>query len=119
MSAEKILIIDDDEDLCELLAESLADEGISATYTHDPMQGIRLIENGAYDMLLLDYKMPGLNGTEIVRKIKTANIKMNILIISGRPFLEKILADEGLTGMVNGILTKPIDFERLLHKIRQ
>jgi DNA-binding response OmpR family regulator len=119
MSKRRVIIIEDDRELCELLAESLEDEGFSATYTHDPVRGERLLREGTYDTLLLDYKMPGLSGTDILKRIKADNLKLKIYIVSGRPFVDKILEDEDLSSAVNGILTKPIDFELLLAKLRQ
>ena len=119
MIAKKILIIEDDEDLCKLFVEALKYEGFSATSTPNPAKGIKLIRNGKYDTLLLDYKIPGTNGIEIVKKIKAEKIKMKIIIVSGRPFLEKTLEEEGLSGMVSGVIAKPIDYDELLKKLRQ
>jgi len=111
------LIIDDDECLCDELAESLIAEGYSVEYTADPLQGEELIRNGDYDTILLDYKMPVRTGIDILQNLKTDNIQKRIVFITGRPSVEQALRQENLLSLVDGIIKKPIDFERLLEII--
>ena len=118
MSAKKILIIDDDAELCEELADMLTGEGHVVSCASDPGKGADIIRNGSYDAVLLDNKMPGVTGIDILKKMKTENINCKVIMISGRPFIEKALAEEGLSGMVAGVISKPIDFSILLSKLK-
>ncbi|NTV53155.1 MAG: response regulator [Candidatus Firestonebacteria bacterium] len=118
MLKEKILIVEDDVEFCDLLAEALREEGFVVAQTNDPIKGKALLEKGSFAAVLLDYKMPGLNGTELVKKIKSEGRSMKVFIISGRPFIDKILETEGLTELVTAVIPKPVDFDLLLKKLR-
>lgn len=114
MKNKNILIIDDDIELCEELNEALNAEGFSSEYVNDPFLGEKLIRNRSYDILILDYKMPGLKGADLLKIMKSENIKKKVFIISGRPFIENLLEEESLNEIVKGVITKPINFEFLL-----
>jgi DNA-binding response OmpR family regulator len=117
MKTKKILIIDDDPEFCEELTALFKDEGYAAIGVSDAKRVETLLKALEYDVLILDYKMPGITGTDILRKLTAEKIKKHIFIISGNPFIEKILENEGLIGAVSGTMTKPIDFEALIEKI--
>lgn len=114
---KKILILDDDVDLCEELAEVLKDEGYYVESLYDGAEGQMQIKKNAYDIIILDYRMPGLNGVEILKFIKSKNLKTKIFIASGKPFIEKLLADEDLSSLVTCVINKPFDAGALLEKI--
>ncbi len=113
-----ILIIDDDSVLCEELAESLSYEGYQADYIVDPSNGADLIREGNYDVILLDYKMPGITGVDILESLAGEKLESRIFILTGRPFVKKLLESEGLAGMISGIIDKPVDFGQLLESIK-
>jgi DNA-binding response OmpR family regulator len=117
MANGRILIIDDDVDLCEGMAEFLRDEGYTVENTSDPFAGEALIEKGQFDMALLDFKMTGLTGVDILKKIRSKDLKTKIIIVTGRPFIEKLLIEENLSHMVDGIISKPFNPNVLLSKI--
>ena len=118
MPAKRILIIDDDIELCEELIDLLTDHGYLAQSCHDPAEGESLIRAGGFDIILLDFKMPLVGGLEILEKLKADNVKKRIFIFSGRPSVEKELKESGLTETISGIITKPIDFDTFLNKIK-
>ena len=119
MNPKRILIIDDDTELCEELIDSLISEGYEAERAPDAIQGEKFIRSNNYDVILLDYKMPLFSGLDILNKLKTDNIKKKIIIITGRPSAEKMIEEDGLSDMISGIISKPIDFKVLLEKIRE
>ena len=119
MAAKRILIIDDDRELCEALMIFFKDEGNFAECTQDSVKGETLIRDGNYDIILLDYKMPSLGGIDILKNLKADNIRKRIFIISGRPFVEQALKEEDVSDMVSGIITKPFNLETLLEKIKE
>jgi len=125
--AIKILIIDDDVELCEEIKEPLEDEGYSVTTEHNGLKAKRLIENYDYDILLLDIRLPGLTGLEILKGIKDKGMKPKVLIITGRP-LKKILPEgadavedeeEATLKLADGIINKPFDGMAVLNKIKE
>ncbi len=115
---KKILIIDDDIELCQELAEILRDKGYTVDDTSDTGQGEVFIKENNYDVFLFDYKMRGLNGIDLLKKAKEKNAKSTVFIISGRPFIEKLLEEENVSHLVSGVINKPFDIEALLQKIK-
>ena len=119
MTARRILIIDDDIELCDELADSLNSEGYSAESVSDPVKGEELIRAGGHDIILLDYKMLVIGALEILKKLKADKVRKRIFIVSGRPYLEQTLREERVLDMIVGIIAKPIHFETLLNKISE
>lgn len=116
---KKILIIDDDEDLCEELIEILADEGMQAICAFDSRQAEALLNQDRYDCIILDFKIPGSNGIELLKKIKAKDAGVPVFLITGRPFLEKLLEQENAAHLVRGFMNKPFDVEELLTLLKQ
>lgn len=114
---KKILIIDDDVDLCAEMRELLGDEGYCVETVSDGKECQAYIEKNPYDIIILDYRMPGLNGVEVLKLIEKKNLKSRVFIATGRPFIEKLLAEEKLLATVAGIINKPFDVQTLLDKI--
>lgn len=115
--AKKILLVDDDTELCEELSEILRDEGYLVRVVSDGKEGKKEIERFDYDLLILDFKMPGLNGIEILKQIKGKSPACKFFLISGKPHLERTIEEEKLTHLVDGIMQKPFDVESLLQAI--
>jgi DNA-binding response OmpR family regulator len=115
---QKILIVDDDAELAEEMADILRDCGYLVEHTSDSTHGKDLIEENNYDIYLFDYKMAGLNGVDLLRKVKEFNKIGKIFIISGRPFIELLLLEEGVRDLVDHVIKKPFDIEMLLQKIK-
>ncbi|MBN2533422.1 MAG: response regulator [Spirochaetales bacterium] len=86
----RILIIEDDVDLCEVLAESFEDEGYSVRCLHNGIAGKEELKGNSYDFLILDIKIPGINGFEILCWLKESGIKIKIIVLTGMPLNEKI-----------------------------
>ena len=128
MTLNKILIIDDDEEMCEEIAEFLIDAGYDVSMVFNGKKGEKLIEKYDYNILLLDLKIPGLSGLDILKNIKEKNKKLKILILTGRPLLKKLLKENGddedneedtLLNLADGIINKPFNAITLLNKIKE
>ena len=115
---KRILIVDDDKELSEEMAAILCDQGYLVEDTSDTVQAEKLINENAYDVYLLDYKMSGLSGVDLLRKIKEKEPGAAVLIISGRPSIDKLLKEEKVSHLVSAIIKKPFDVESLLQKIK-
>ena len=85
----------------------------------DGLEGQTRIQEDAYDIILLDFKMPGLTGVELLKRIKTKNRSSRVFLISGRPFLEKLIQTQELSHLVEAVFSKPFDVELLLAKIKK
>ena len=112
-----ILIIEDDVELCAEIAELLRDEGHSVNNTSDSIEGDSLIKKHLYDIVILDLKMPGLSGIDLLKRIKFKNKSTSVLVITGRPFVDKLLKEEKVFDLVDGYLNKPFNCNVLIDKI--
>lgn len=115
---KRILLIDDDRELCEELADLLKSEGYEVTSASDSLRGEAMTRCLDYDAIILDSKMPTVTGLDILERMKAESVKKKVILVSGKPFIEKELQDRGLQGVVSAVLAKPIDFDLLLQKLR-
>jgi len=67
---KKILVVDDEEGLRLLYKEELEDEGAEVTLAASGVEAIERLEEGSFDLILLDIKMPGMDGVEVLRRVK-------------------------------------------------
>lgn len=119
MMPEKILIVDDDKELSDEVAEILQGEGYIVESAYDGDQGEALLKANKYDIILLDFKMPGLSGVEMVKSARQNCPTSRIFVVSGRPFVEKELQENGALGSITGYVAKPFDISTLLKKIKE
>ena len=108
-------MIDDDEELCEETSEILIDQGYSVTTAFDGLRGKRLIEKYNYDILILDMKMPGLSGLDILQNVKEQNKELRVIILTGKP----LTREEKILKRADAIISKPFQVEVLLGRIRE
>lgn len=113
----KILIIDDDKDISELVSLILKKENIDSDIINNPIEALKKIEKGEnnYDLILLDIMMPELSGTELCSKIRD-KITIPIIFLSAK----KELIDKMLGYEIGGddYITKPFDNTELVLKIK-
>lgn len=113
----KILIIDDDKDISELVSLILKKENIDSDIINNPIKALNLLEKGnySYDLILLDIMMPELSGTELCSKIRD-KIDIPIIFLSAK----KELIDKMLGYEIGGddYITKPFDNTELVLKIK-
>jgi len=115
---KRILIVDDDAELAEEMAEILRDESFIVESTSDALYAEKLINKESYDLYLLDYKMSYLSGVDLLKKIKFKDPESEVFIISGRPAIEKLLEEENVRELVSAVIKKPFDIETLLQRIK-
>ena len=80
---DKILIIDDDEELCELVSEFLEGEGFEAHCVNDGEAGLERARSGDYDMAILDVMLPKMNGIEVLKNLRKDS-SLPILMLTAR-----------------------------------
>jgi len=118
MKKKKILIIDDDRELCTELSEMLNTEGFHADCISDSRQWEQSILAETYDIVILDFRMPYLTGVDILKLLRQKKNKIEIIMMTGRPFIENILKEEKVDNMIKGIVAKPLNLKDLLKKLR-
>ncbi|OQX88761.1 hypothetical protein B6D60_01110 [candidate division KSB1 bacterium 4484_87] len=108
----KILIVDDEKDMCEVLAQYFSSEGHEVDCAYDAEQAIHKSQNKKYHFALVDLVMPGrMNGIDVIRQIKQDSPKTKIIAYSG--FCDLDIADRVVNAGANHFLTKPFKQQQL------
>lgn len=115
MPNQKILIVDDDQNICELLRLYLAKEGYETLIAHDGEKALELFEQNKPNMVLLDVMMPRMDGWEVCRRIRAqANTPIIMLTAKGETF-DKVL---GLELGADDYVVKPFDSKEVVARIK-
>jgi DNA-binding response OmpR family regulator len=117
-ASKTILLIDDDKILSKEMADLLEGEGYAVQVAYDGLQGEKMLQKSRYDIVLLDYKLPGIDGVEMLKRVKKFCAKSRIIVISGRPFIEKLMKTEGLSKAIKDFVQKPFNVGLLLKKLK-
>ena len=112
MDKLNILIVEDERFQREMLKGFLAGEGHRVAEAKDGNTAIRQVQDGHFDLLLLDFKMPGMNGIEVLEKIKNINPEISVIMMTAYGTIETAV-DAMKLGAVDYI-PKPIDLDQLL-----
>ncbi len=115
MTACKLLIVDDDRDFAEGLAEYLVLCGHDVDVAFTGGDGIEAAGNKAYDAVLLDIGLPGPNGVEILLKIRQTTPKVRCFLATG--YSADHIVAQGIEAGAIEIMTKPIDAEALSRRL--
>jgi two-component system response regulator CpxR len=112
----RILIVDDDTELVDMLAQYLAREGFSISACHEGNQALTLLAAEAFDLLILDVMLPGRNGLELLRQISPLYPALGVVMLTARgDAVDRIL---GLELGADDYLPKPFDPRELSARIR-
>jgi two-component system response regulator CpxR len=111
----RILIIDDDTDLCDLLNDYLTPEGFVVETVHDGLQGFERAVAGQYKLVVLDVMLPGINGFEVLRRIRAVS-RIPVLMLTARG--EDVDRIVGLEIGADDYLPKPFNPRELVARIR-
>ena len=112
---DKILIIDDDEELCELVSEYLGVEGFEVESVNDGETGLKSALSGDYDMVILDVMLPKMNGFDVLRNLREQS-QLPVLMLTARgDDMERIV---GLEIGADDYLPKPFNPRELAARLR-
>jgi len=112
----RILVIEDDRKAASLLARGLHEEGFVVDVAHSAEAGHRLMQGAAYDLLVVDWLLPGKEGIALCRELRQCGVDMPILMLTARDSLDDRVA--GLNTGADDYLTKPFAFDELLARVR-
>jgi DNA-binding response OmpR family regulator len=113
---KRILIVDDDDEIRELLEFDIASSGYFVDSAKDGLEGLNKALNNAYDLVLLDVMMPKMNGFEVCKNIRQAKLSVPVLMLTAKGTI-----DDKTTGFDCGAddyLVKPFDIQEVLLRIR-
>jgi PAS domain S-box-containing protein len=108
----KILLIDDDQDLCETMAVVLRDAGCKVFTANDGEKGIALCKDHSPQIVITDYSMPGINGIQVLEEVKRFDPNIEVIVITG--FGEISIALSALRLNASDFINKPVSDDALL-----
>lgn len=112
----KVLIVDDNKKLCKNLSDILEFKGYETVAVYDGYQAIEAVKNNKFNAILMDVKMPGINGIDTLKVLK--QIVPHTLVIMITAFADDIFYKEGLNNGEFEIIQKPIDINKLLGMLK-
>ncbi len=115
--AEKVLLVDDEEDFLEIMSERLTSREMVVTTSTSASQAIEDIGKDMYDAVILDLQMPGMDGLEALKQMKEKRPELQIILLSGHGTMEKGVEAIKLGAM--DFLEKPADLEVISEKIKR
>jgi DNA-binding NtrC family response regulator len=107
----RVLVVDDDEGMCQYLTDFLTADGYQVTAIMDPDQVLKEIREGRYQIILLDLRMPGLDGASLLREIRTVDSDLCVIVMTAYPSVET--AVETMKAQAFDYLRKPFELEDL------
>lgn len=110
----KVLIIDDDKELCVLIKRSVLSEDIEADFCNTGKEGLQKLKEKEYQLVILDVMMPGMDGFETLEEIRKENSLPILMFTSKNDSASKV---RGLRAGADDYLTKPFDMDELIARI--
>jgi DNA-binding NtrC family response regulator len=113
----RILVIDDDESIRKTMAAILQSEGYAVDTAENGKEAIERSNADAYSVALIDFRLPDMNGTELLTALKETTPKMVKIMVTGYPTLQNAI--ESVNKHADAYFTKPVDYENLISTIRK
>ena len=110
----RILIIDDDKELCALLQKNVQAEGIEADYCHSGKEGLTALQESTYQLVVLDVMMPGIDGFETLERVREQSSIPILMLTSKNDSASKV---KGLRAGADDYLTKPFNMEEFSARV--
>jgi DNA-binding response OmpR family regulator len=112
----RILIVEDEEGISAFLKQGLEEESFAVDVANEGKRGLELALSGEYDLLLLDWMLPGLSGIEICRQFRKQYTDTPIIFLTAKDTIDELVF--GLQSGANDYIKKPFHFEELLERIK-
>ena len=116
MIAEKILIVEDEQKIADTLKLGLSENGYEVDTSYDGESGLWLFKTRAYNLIILDINLPGINGYELCKTIRSVNTRIPVIMLTAFSSLRDKI--EGYDMGADDYIIKPFEFRELLMKIR-
>ncbi len=112
----RVLLVEDEQKMASFIQRGLKEEGYAVDIAGDGEQGFEYAETNDYDVMILDWMVPKMNGLELCAKLRKLGIKTPVLVLTARDSVEDKI--KGLDQGADDYLTKPFAFEELLARLR-
>lgn len=111
-----ILIVEDESGIVQFLQQGLQEEGYQITTASDGLIGFELTQNQQFDLILLDWMLPKINGLDLCKAIRIKNSTTPIIFLTAKDTVQETI--EGLKAGANDYIKKPFSFEELVERIK-
>ena len=112
----RLLVIEDEKGIANFLRDGLTEEYFAVDIAYDGKNGLQMALSNDYDLLLVDWMLPGLSGIEIVREIRKTNPTIPVIFLTARDTVDDTIF--GLESGANDYIKKPFQFAELLARIK-
>ena len=113
----RLLLVDDEEGFRAAIAKRLGKRGMVTTQASSGQECLEILEKSSMDVVVLDVRMPGMNGIETLKAIKSTHKDTQVILLTGN-----VAVSDGIEGIKSGAfdyLTKPVEIDHLFNKISQ
>jgi len=117
MSTDRVLLIDDEVEFVEILAERLRTRGLEVEVAYSGMEGVKKSEVTKFDAVVLDFAMPGMDGIATLKALLAGTPDLQVMLLTGQATI-KTGVEAARLGAVD-ILEKPMDITTLIEKIHE
>jgi DNA-binding NtrC family response regulator len=117
ISAEKVLIVDDEQALLEVMAERMQTLGIEVYTTTSPLEAIEIVKNVSFDAIIIDLMMPGMDGFKFLKNLKIQSPDLSVILLTAHATIEMTKRAMKLGAL--DLIEKPADLKLLVEKIKQ
>lgn len=114
---EKVLLVDDEAEFVETLAERMGTRGMNVTATVSPKDALDIVSNETFDAVVLDLQMPEMDGLEVLKILKEKHPDIQIILLTGHATVQKGIEAMKLGAM--DLIEKPADIATLTEKIKK
>jgi len=111
-----ILIVEDEKRISSFIEKGLASAGYAPTVVANGLDALDYVATGSFDLVVLDVGLPGIDGFEVLKRLRTRGETMPIIMLTARTSVDDTVA--GLDGGANDYLPKPFKFDELVARIR-
>lgn len=116
MDSLKVLMVDDETEYRETAIKRMKKRGIDIQGSNSGSEALTLLDRSGYDIVVLDVRMPGMDGIQTLREIKQRHPLVEVIMLTGHASME--VAIEGMELGAFDYLMKPIDIDELIYKIQ-
>ena len=116
LAKERILIVDDEKNIVSSLTSILSDEGYEVSMAGDGVEALELIQKDPPDLVILDIWLPGMDGIEVLKTLKSYNLGVEVLIMSGHGTIDTAVKATKLGAQ--DFIEKPFSLDRITESIQ-
>jgi two-component system copper resistance phosphate regulon response regulator CusR len=111
----KILVVEDDRTVGQYVKRGLEEQQYQADLVGDGLEGLRMASAGHYDLVILDLRLPGMSGVEVLRTLRDRGLGLPVLVLTAQDAVD--FKVEALRAGADDYVTKPFSFEELLARV--